>query len=120
MNEAIKKQLELCQFANLSNYDKATNTYHIPKYAKPNYKIGNCYLVKVSGSIVKNASSVIAVNWNQGRAPQFDTLKIYVSKALGKNIYVDSLGYDLETQADTSYMWSGWLNVDDLTLIQEL
>lgn len=120
MNEAIKKQLELCQFANLSNYDEATKTYHIPKYSKPNYKVGKCYLVNISSAIVKNANSLMAVNWNQGRAPQFSTLKIYISKALGKNIYIDGLGYDLDTQSDADYMWSGWLNIEDLTLIMEL
>ena len=120
MLDTIKKQLEQCQFATLSNYDEATKTYHIPKYSKPSYKIGSCYLVKISGAIVKNPTSVMATNWNNGHAPQVDTMKIYISKALGKNVYVDGLGFDLENKTDTSYMWSGWLNVDDLTLIQAL
>lgn len=116
----IKELLKHCGYANLNNYDAETMTYHIPKYAKPQFQIGKCYLVKVSKAIVKNPNSVMATNWNSGKAPQFEYLKIYISKALGTNIYVDSAGYDYENKKDLDYIWSGWLNTNDLEQLMSL
>lgn len=120
MRELIKKQLELCSFANLSTYDPETSTFKIPRYVKPHFELGNMYLVQVSGAIVGNTDSVVAANYNNGSAPQFQFLKIFVSKSLGKMIYVDSIGFDPETRQDSTVMWSGWLPVDELTLISNI
>ena len=43
----IKEQLEKCQFADLNNFDPATNTFYIKKYSKPTYEVNHCYLVKL-------------------------------------------------------------------------
>lgn len=120
MRDLIKKQLELCSFADLSNYDPETNTFKIPKYTKPHFELGNMYLVQLSGILVGNTNSVVATNYNNGTAPQFQFLKIFVSKALGKMIYVDSIGFDPETRTDSTVMWSGWLPTEELTLISNI
>ena len=120
MRDLIKQQLENCSFANLTNFDPETQTFLIPKYQKPHYELGKMYLVKVSGAIVNNTNSVIATNYNNSTAPSYDYLKIFVSKSLGKLIYVDSLGFDLATKQDSNVMWSGWLPVDELTLISSI
>lgn len=116
----IEELLKQCSYATVSSYDEQTHTYHIPKYSRPCYEINKCYLVKVSGDIVNNSKSLIATNWNQGRSPAKDYLKIYISKKLGQNIYVDSIGYDLVNKIDLDYMWSGWLNIKDLELISKM
>lgn len=120
MRELIKRQLQNCNYANLNNYDPATGTFIIPKYTKPHYALGNMYLVQVSGAVVNNTSSVIAVNYNNGTAPAYPYLKIFVSKALGKLIYVDSLGFDPSTKQDINVLWSGWLPVEELKLISQV
>lgn len=117
IRDYIKKQLQECNFADLSNYDQKTNTFIIPKYSKPIYELNKCYLVKVATYFINNTSTVIASNWNNNTAPKTPYLKIYVSKKMGKMIYADCLSYDFETQSDLSFMWSGWLSVDDLTQI---
>ena len=116
----INELLKQCSYAHASSYDPETHTYHIPKYAKPQFQIGKCYLVKISKDIVRNPNSVMATNWNNGKAPQLEYLKIYISKALGANIYVDSAGYDYENKRDVDYIWSGWLNTNDLEQIMVL
>lgn len=116
----LSKLLKQCRYADTSNFDATTNTYHIPKYSKPIYDVGNCYLIKLSSAIVKNADCPLATNWNQGRAPQVDCMKIYVSKALGPNIYVDGVGFDLDDGKDINYMWSGWLDVRELTQLSKI
>ena len=116
----IKEQLDKCQFANLNNFDPNTNTFIIPKYAHPTYEVTRCYLVKIPNSILNNSDSVLAVNWNNGSAPGTPYLKIYISKAMGNMIYVDSIGFDFNTKQDLNVMWSGWLNTSELTQISIL
>ena len=116
----IEELLKRCVYATVSSYDEKTRAYHIKKYSKPKYDIGKCYLVRVSSDIVNNPKSVMATNWNTGRSPAHEGLKIYVSKVLGQNIYVDGAGYDLENKLDIDYMWSGWLNTKDLEQLAEM
>lgn len=116
----IREQLEKCQFADLNNYDARTNTFLIRKYSKPTYDINHCYLVRLPANIVGRADSVLAVNWNNGNAPSVPYLKIYISKAMGNMIYVDSIGFDFDIKQDLNVMWSGWLNTSELTQISAL
>jgi hypothetical protein len=39
---------------------------------------------------------------------------------MGKMIYVDSISFDFENKVDLSFMWSGWLNSEELTQITVL
>ena len=116
----IKEQLEKCQFADLNNFDSNTNTFFIKKYSKPTYELNHCYLVKLPLNIVNASDSVLAVNWNSGSFPTTQYLKIYISKLMGPMIFVDSIGFDFETKQDLSVMWSGWLNINELTQIAAL
>lgn len=116
----IDELLKKCRYASVAGYDEKTHTYRIPKYSKPVYEIGKCYIVKLSKDIVGNKKSVMATNWNHGQAPECECMKICVSKRLGDNIYVDSLGYDMESDSDSDRMWSGWLCTKDLTQIKKL
>lgn len=116
----IEEQLKKCQFADLTNFDEATNTYHISKYAKPIYTAGCCYLIKLPGELIKNPTTILAVNWNHGTAPQHEYYKAYVNKTLGKMIYCDCLAYDFENRKDLSIMFSGWFDTETLTQIAKL
>lgn len=116
----VKEQLDKCQFADLNNYDPSTNTFYIRKYCKPTYEINHCYLVRLPLNIVEAPDSVLAVNWNNGNYPKAQYLKIYISKAMGTMIYVDSVGFDFDTKQDLNLMWSGWLDTQTLTQIAAL
>jgi hypothetical protein len=120
IRKLIQDQLDRCQFANLNNYDPKTNTFYIKKYSKPTYETGKCYLIKLPLEIVNKTDSVLAVNWNNGNAPKTQYLKIYISKSLGKMIYVDSISFDFDNKVDLSFMWSGWLDSEELTQITVL
>lgn len=120
MRELIRQQLLNCSYANLNNFDPETCTFRIPKYCKPHYNLGSMYLVQVSGAIVGNTNSVIATNYNNGTAPAYPYLKIFVSKSLGKMIYVDSIGFDPQTKQDINAMWSGWLPTEELTMLSTI
>lgn len=120
MREIIKKQLLKCTYANLNNFNPETNTFYIPKYSKPQYVVGKMYLVQLPLNLVNNTSSVVAANWNNGTAPQFQYLKVYAAKLLGKMLYVDSIGYDINTRQDINTLWSGWLPTEEITQLAVL
>ena len=115
MREIIRNQLLKCTYANLKNYNPETNTFYIPRYSKPQYIVGKMYLIQLPLHLVNNTGSVIATNWNSGTAPKFQYLKVYVSKLLGKMVYVDSIGYDINTRQDINLLWSGWLPTEEIT-----
>lgn len=119
MREIIKNQLLKCTYANLNNFNPETNTFYIPKYSKPQYVIGKMYLVQLPVELLNN-SSVVAANWNNGSAPKFQYLKVYVSKLLGKMVYVDSIGYDPNTRQDINSLWSGWLPTEEIMQLATL
>jgi len=119
MRDIIRRQLEECVFADISNYDPETNTFLIKKYNRPDYKVGSCYLIKVNDNVMNDKDSAIAINWNNGNLPKYPYLKIYVGQVMGKMIRVDSIYYNIETNQDSVEMWNGWLNIDDLILISK-
>ena len=120
MREIIKNQLLKCTYANLNNFNPETNTFYIPKYSKPQYTIDKMYLIQLPLELVNNKASVLATNWNNGTAPSFQYLKAYVSKTLGKMIYVDSIGYDVNTRQDINTLWSGWLPTEEIMQLATL
>lgn len=119
MRDIIRKQLEECVFADISNYDPETNTFLIKKYNRPDYKVGSCYLIKLKDNVLYDKDSVLAINWNKGNLPIHNYIKIYVSQTMGKMIHVDGLYHNFETGEDYKEMWSGWLNIDDIILISK-
>ena len=116
----VEEQLRKCTFADLSNYDTTTNTFIIPKYAKPHYELNKCYLVQLPAHMINNSASVVMVNWNKGIPPRAEYLKIFVSKTMGKMIFVDSLSYDMINRRDGTDMWSGWLPIEEIKYIAAL
>ena len=120
MREIIRNQLLKCTYANLNNFNPETNTFYIPKYSKPQYVVGKMYLVQLPLELINNGSSVVAANWNNGTAPRFQYLKVYVSKLLGKMVYVDSIGYDPNTRQDINSLWSGWLPTEEIIQLATL
>lgn len=120
MLKTIQKQLKKVIYADLSNFDQTTNTYIIPKYSKPKYDVGKMYIVKIPLDVLNVANSALASNWNHGTCPKSECLKIYVSKIVGKMIYVDSVGFDIEQNKDTGAIWSGYLPAEEISQVRAL
>ena len=120
MLESIKRELAKVNYADLNHYSKETNTYIIPKYSKPKYDVGKMYVVKIPLDILNMPNSALATNWNNGTYPRSEYLKIYVSKMVGKMLYVDSVGFDPLQNKDLNNMWSGYLPAEELTQMQAL
>lgn len=117
ISKIVEQQLKKVSWANLNNYNKETGIYYIPRYTKPSYQVGSCYIIKIPAELVNNKNSLLATNYNNNLAPKYQYLKIYISKTLGTLIYVDSIGVDPVTKQDINDIWSGWLDAKDLEQI---
>lgn len=120
MSRIIEEQLKKCVYADLSHYDEETGIYRIPKYTKPQFLPGKCYIVRLPREILGDRTSVLATNWNNGSAPNMECCKAYVNKAMGKYIYADCLAYDWESGKELQDIWSGWLDLTTLTQLAAL
>jgi hypothetical protein len=121
MNKYVEEQLKKVKVADLSNYDENTHTYHIPKYNEFRYEVDKCYLVKLDKMLLNgNDLPILVSNWNKGTFPTNEFLKIDVTKVLGKMICVNGLGYDFERKEDLNTMWSGWLPIQQIKMIERL
>ena len=119
VRQYIVDQLARCAFANPSSYDKKTNTFIIPKYTKAKFDLGKSYIIQIP-EILMQPDAVLTTNWNQGKIPPNNYLKIYVSKTLGKMIYVDAVAFDINKNIDLNVWWSGWLPVEEIYQLSKL
>ena len=118
MNKIIEQQLKKLEYADISNFDAATNTYIIPKKVDIKIEEDKCYLIQLLPTLFKN--EVLKTNWNAGSMPVYNYMKVDVSKIIGKMIKVVGTGYDIETQTDISSFWSGWLSTQDIKVIKKI
>ena len=119
VNKLILKQLEKVQVAKVSPFDELRNCYKISKFKEIAYELNHCYLIEIN-SVLLSASNIIASNWNNGSFPKHEFMKISVSKKLGDMIFIDGIYYDNALKQDINEMWTGWLPVNEIKLIEEL
>lgn len=119
-SKLVKKELQKVQFADLSDYNKETRTYKIPKNVGFKIDVGNSLLIKLDAYILNKENNVLATNWNKGSIPQYSYYKIEITKIMGKMILVDGLAFDYETNQDISDVWSGWLPLEHISIVKRL
>lgn len=120
MSDYIEKQLDMCTYADLSNYDEKTNSYFIKKYSKLKFDLGSSYLVQIANEIYNQPNSIYAINWNNGGYPKSKYMKIYITKVTGKMVYINGRDYDCENKLDLDSLWSGWIPIDGMKQIEKL
>lgn len=118
MNKIVKEQLNKCREADLSNFDKESNTYYIKKKTSIRLLENHCYLVKLNQSIFDN--SLLASNWNNNQLPPNEYLKIDISQIMGNMIKVNSIGFDFDNNIDLNKSWQGWLPSNEIEVISEI
>ena len=118
MNKILLQQLQKTQ-VDLSNYDEDTCTYTIPKINSIKLEVGSYYLIELADALLNSTSlSMLVSNWNHGTHPISKYYKVDISAINGKMIKVVGLGYDPVNNKDLD-MWSGWLPINHITVIQK-
>lgn len=116
--QLVKDQLNKVVYADLSNYDEKTNTYHIPKINQIKLQINHSYIIKIKDSLYMN--ELLKSNYNQGRTPPYKCYLIDIVSILGKIIKVNGVEYDLEKNQTLNNLWSGYLSIKDIEIIREM
>lgn len=124
MNPLIKDQLTKIQRVNVPSYDDNTTQITIARNdVKPvtGLQEDHCYLISVEDYILNPPEGfTLHTNWNNNIAPKHKVMKIDVTKIMGKMVKVNSIGYDMKNQVDTTDLWSGWLPQKSITIIERL
>ena len=100
MNKIIEEQLKKIENADLSNFDKKTNTYHIAKRTDIKLEEDNCYILKLKQSAFNN--SVVKDNWNNGKEPKAEYYKADITKKMSGMIKILGVSFDPITNTDTN------------------
>lgn len=116
MSKIIAEQLQKVTDADLSNFDKATNTYFIPQKKSIKIKTDTCYIISLKPQAFTNP---ININWNRGKGPQSDCMKIEVNNIMNNMIKVVGVGYDAANDTVLNTFWSGWLQLDNIEILSE-
>lgn len=117
-SKLIEDQLKKVEFADLSNFNKETNTYLIRKRVDIKIQEDHIYLIQIKPSCFNN--DTVIINWNGGNKPPEGFLQIDVSKVMNKMIKVVGVSYDNEQGSVTNKFWSGWLSLDDISIIRQI
>ena len=115
--QLVKEQLNKVVYADLSNYDEKTNTYHIPKINQIKLQINHSYIIKIKDSLYMN--ELLKSNYNQGRTPPYKSYLIDIVSILGKIIKVNGVEYDLTLNKVLNNLWSGYLAIKDIEILEE-
>ena len=123
MNKYVFEELKKCKVAQLPPYDSSTRQMIIPKaqnveqYLQP----GKCFLIKLESYILNPPEGfTLHDNWNQGKKPPQQFMKVEITQIMGKMIKVNGLGYDYSNQRDTDEIWEGWLPKKAISIISSL
>lgn len=115
MNKIIQEQLNQVKDADLSHFDKSTNTYFIPRKTSIVIRENNSYIIEIG-----NISDTITNNWNQGSKPPFNCCKAIVNTYMKNMIQIDGVEYDNLNNIDGIKVWSGWLPLNDVVILKEI
>lgn len=118
MTSLSKKELDKVNFADLSNYDEETLTYHIPKINVIKFQVNHSYIVSIKDSIYSN--DVLKSNYNKGEFPPCKCLLVDVLGIFNKVLKVNSIEYNLELDKPLTKIWSGYLTIRDIEIVKEV
>lgn len=121
MNKFIEEQLKKVEIADLSNFDKETNTFHIKRIVDNTIipEVNKCYIIQLDKSLLdKNNFLDLINNWNRGTVPPGEYLRIYVLANLKNMFKVDAILYDFERKEIITRVWNGWLPIQQFKVIE--
>jgi hypothetical protein len=122
MNKIIESQLKKVREADISHFDERTSSYFIPKKVDIKLEENNYYIIELNDILLKPNSSLNSLinNWNNGSIPKNKWYKIDVCQKLGDMVKINGAAFDYNTKIDLLDMWSGWLPIKEIKVLEKL
>ena len=119
MNQLIYNQLmEISKDLNLQFNNETTQIY-IPKKCLNELELGKAYVLELADYILHPSDGFnLHINWNNGCVPTDRYLYALVKKELGKMIFIESYGYNIESSCIKMSRWNGWLPKKSIKIIR--
>lgn len=119
VNKLILKQLEKVETAKVSEYDELHHTFHITKYEEKKFEQNLFYIIKLDKNLLNgNDNSLLVSNWNNGKYPTQEYLKVAITKQVANMIYVYGMYYNIESKQQLDEEWVGWLPIDQIEIVE--
>lgn len=121
MDEFIKQQLKSLKVATVPEFDDSTTYLLIKKLSNIVIKENECYLIKLKDCLLNPSyNPSLTNNWNGGSVPKYTHYKVDISKIMARMIKVNGIAFDYPSQTDINEMWSGWLPLSDIEILEKI
>lgn len=121
VDKIIQEQLNKVQYADLSNFDEATNTYIIKKRKDLQLEEDHYYLIQIKNEFLNNCKSdVVTINWNAGRYPKYQFYRADIMKVMGKMVRINGTAVDSENREEFNDSFTGWLPLNCIIVLEEI
>lgn len=117
MKELVERELKKIKIADLSHFDSSRNTYIIPKTTSLKPEENNFYIIELKPTAT---NSNLNINWNKNIPPSNKYYKAEVEKIMGPMIKINGIGYDYESKIDLDKVWSGWLYIAGIEILERI
>lgn len=120
LDKIVEQQLGSLEVAKVSIYIKEKNRYLFRRVGS-DLLVGKSYMLRLDSKLTdREASGMVASNWNQGRVPSHTLMKAGVRDKKGTMYLLHGEYIDEEHNPIGEEPWDGWLPLGQLEILEEL
>ena len=121
----VKEELKKCKYAKVSellnNEDNNITQIKIEKLKEICLEENKYYLIQLSDYVTNPSnSSTLSSNWNNNTYPKYSYWKVEISKIMANMVKINGVAFDYQKGTDINELWSGWVPIDSIFIIEEL
>lgn len=121
----VKEELKKCKYAKVSelinNEDNNITKIKIEKLKEICLEENKYYLIQLSDYVTNPSnSSTLSSNWNNNTYPKYSYWKVEISKIMANMVKINGVAFDYQKGIDINELWSGWVPIDSIFIIEEL
>lgn len=121
----VKEELKKCKYAKVSellnNEDNNITQIKIEKLKEICLEENKYYLIQLSDYVTNpSTNSTLSSNWNNNTYPKYSYWKVEISKIMANMVKINGVAFDYQKGTDINELWSGWVPIDSIFIIEEL
>ena len=121
----VKEELKKCKYAKVSellnNEDNNITQIKIEKLKEICLEENKYYLIQLSDYVTNpSTNSTLSSNWNNNTYPKYSYWKVEISNIMDNMVKINGVAFDYQKGTDINELWSGWVPIDSIFIIEEL